>query len=154
MVRCMVDDFISRKVIENTMKEVVENMKEIVEKLKGYEETMAKEKGPFDLFGVFLRDDAPDKWDILVASDWIENNKEESFKYIVDMVQKGLSKEELMKLSRIVIINEKNPDLEELKRAIQRAMHVEHGIAEIKDSIFFGLPIRHAYLITSRRRRG
>ena len=150
MVRCMVDDFLSRCVVEKTMKEVVENMKEIVEKLKVCEETMAKKKGPFDLFGIFLRDDAPDKWDLLVAGDWIEKNKKESFKYIVDMVQKGLSKEELLKLSRIVLINEKNPDLE----AIQRAMHVEHGIAEIKDSIFFGLPIRHAYLITSRRRRG
>lgn len=150
MVRCMVDDFVSKKIAENTVREVIENMKEIVEKLKGYEETMAEEKGPFDLFGLFLREDAPGKWDLLIAADWVERNKEDSFNYIVGVVQKGLSKEELMKLSRIVMIDEKNPALE----AVQRVMHVEHGITEIKDSVFFGLPIKHAYLITSRRRKG
>jgi hypothetical protein len=44
------------------MKEMVEVEKEIeniVEKLKGYERAMAKKKGAFDLFGLFLRDEAP-----------------------------------------------------------------------------------------------
>ena len=123
-------------------------MKEIAEKLKSYEEIMAKEKGPFDLFALFLREDAPGKWDLVVASDWIEKNKEKSFKYIAGIVQKALSKEELLKLSRIVLIDKTNPALE----AMHRAMHVEHGIAEIRDSNFFGLQIKHAYLITSRGR--
>lgn len=131
------------------MNEVVENMKEIVEKLKGYEKTMAKEKGQFDLFGLFLRDDAPDKWDVLVAAEWIEKNKEESLKYIVDMVQKGFSKEEVMKLSRIVLINERSPVLEAIYRTIGGGRNIE-----IEDSNFFGLQIKHAYLITLRRRRG
>jgi len=30
-------------------------------------------------------------------------------------------------------------------------MHVKHGLAEISDSNFFGLAIKHAYLITSQR---
>lgn len=123
-------------------------MKEIAEKLKGYEVTMANEKGPFDLFALFLREDAPGKWDLVVAADWIEKNKEKSFKYIAGVVQKALTKEELLKLSRIVLIDGNNPALE----AMHRAMHVEHGIAEIQDSNFFGLQIKHAYLITSRRR--
>ena len=126
-------------------------MKEIVEKLKGYEEIMAKEKGRFYFFGLFLRDDAPDKWDLLVDADWIEKNKEESFKYIVDMVQKGLSKEELLKLSRIVLINEKNPDLEATYEAISKAIGGGRNI-EIKDSNFFGLQIKHAYVIALQRR--
>lgn len=130
------------------MKEVVENMKEIVEKLKSCEEIMAKEKGPFDLFGLFLRDDAPDKWDLLVAADWIDKNKEESFKYIIDMVQEGLSKEELLKLSRVVLINEGNPALEAMYKAIGGGRNIE-----IKDSNFFGLQIKHAYVITLRRRK-
>jgi hypothetical protein len=67
---------------------------------------------------------------------------------IAGIVQKTLSKEQLLKLSRIAIIDESNPALE----AFQRAMHVEHGIAEIQDSNFFGMQIKHLYLITSRRR--
>jgi hypothetical protein len=33
-------------------------------------------------------------------------------------------------------------------------MHVEHGLAEISDSNFFGLAIKHAYLITSKQNHG
>lgn len=123
-------------------------MKEIVEKLKQQEEIMAKEKGPFDLFALFLREDAPGKWDLVVAAEWIEKDKETAFKYIAGIVQKTLSKEQLLKLSRIAIVDESNQALE----AFHRAMHVEHGVAEIQDSNFFGLQIKHVYLITSRRR--
>jgi len=124
-------------------------MKEFAEKLKNSEVTMANEKGPFDLFALFLRDDAPGKWDLVVAADWIKNNKEESLKYIAGFVQKVLSKDEVLKLSRIVLIDEKNPALD----IMQRAIDIEHGIAEIQDSNFFGLQIKHAFLITSRRKK-
>jgi len=62
------------------------------------------------------------------------------------MVQKGLSKEELLKLSRIVLINERNPALEAMYKAISGRN------IEIKDSNFFGLQIKHAYLIALRKR--
>ena len=123
-------------------------MKEIVERLQRQEVIMAEEKGPFDLFALFLREDAPGKWDLVVAAEWIDKSKEASFKYIADIVQKALSKEELLKLSRIVLIDENNPALE----ALHKAMHVEHSIAEIQDSNFFGMQIKHVYLVTSRRR--
>lgn len=109
---------------------------------------MAEEKGPFDLFALFLREDAPGKWDLVVAAEWIEKNKQEALKYISDALKTKLSQSELIKLSRISIIDESNPAL----GALQSAMHVEHGMADIKDSNFFGLQIKHAYLITSKRR--
>ncbi len=36
---------------------------------------MAAEKGAFDLFALFLREDAPNKWDLLIAADWIDQDK-------------------------------------------------------------------------------
>lgn len=123
-------------------------MKETAEKLKHQEEIMANEKGPFDLFALFLREDAPGKWDLVVAAEWIEKDKQAALKYIAGILQRTLTTNELLKLSRIAIIDEGNPALE----AFQRAMHVEHGIAEIQDSNFFGLQIKHVYLITSKRR--
>jgi hypothetical protein len=134
------------------MKEMVEIEKEIeniVRKLKGYEKTMAEKKGPFDLFGLFLRDDAPGKWDLLVAAEWIEENKEGSLKYIVDMVQKGLSKEELMKLSRVVVVDEGNLGLDGLYRAVGSARDTK-----IYNSNFFGLQLKYVYLMTLRGKRG
>ena len=121
-------------------------MKEVAEKLKAKEQSMAEEKGPFALFALFLREDAPDKWDLVVAAEWINENKEIALKYIAKNIQDTLSQDELLSLSRIVIIDESNPAL----KAFHRAMQVEHTMAEIRDSNFFGLQIKHAYLITSK----
>ena len=123
-------------------------MKIIVEKIKQQERRMAQQKGPFDLFALFLREDAPDKWDLVVAAKWIEENKQEALKYISRALQESLTPSELLSLSRIAIIDERNSALE----AFQKAMHVEHGIYEIKDSNIFGMQIKHVYLITSKRR--
>lgn len=70
-----------------------------------------------------------------------------ALKSLAEEIQGWFSKEDLLNLSRIVIIDESNPAL----RALQQAIHVEHGSAEVKDSNFFGLPIKHAYIITSQR---
>lgn len=123
-------------------------MNDLVRKFRQLEVSMSNEKGPFDLFALFLRDNSPGKWDIVVAADWIVQNKDASLKYIAGIVQKNLSKEDLLKLSRIVIIDEDNPHLE----ALHDAINIEHGTTEVQNSTFFGLQIQHAYLITSRKR--
>ncbi|MEN6576526.1 MAG: hypothetical protein ABFD90_09300 [Phycisphaerales bacterium] len=122
-------------------------MKEIVEKLVQAEKEMAAEKGAFLLFAVFLREDAPDVWDLVVASPWIDGDKSASLRYISGKISSVLNSKELVKLSRVVLIEPDSPAL----AAFQRTVHVEHGTAEIKDSDFGGLRIKHAYLITSRR---
>ena len=123
-------------------------MKEIAEKLKIQEQIMATEKGPFDLFALFLREDAPGKWDLVVAAEWIEKDKSTALKYIASNVQQVLTSEELIQLSRIAIIDESNPALD----AFHKAVNIEHSIAEIQDSNFFGMQLKHVYLITSKRR--
>jgi hypothetical protein len=52
----------------------------------------------------------------------------------------------MLKLSRIVMIEQDNPALE----AIQRAIHIEHRAVEIQNSNFFGLEIKLGFIITSR----
>lgn len=122
-------------------------MKEIAEKLTQVERDLAEEKGQFLLFALFLREDAPNLWDLIVSASWIIKNKKQSIKYIFDRIKQELKVEELLKLSRIVVIEKDNLALE----ALQRNFHVEHGILEIQDSNFFGLQIKHGYIITSRR---
>lgn len=124
-------------------------MKEIVNKLMAIEKETSSVKGEYDLFALFLREDSSNKWDILVSANWINNNKEEALKYLAQKIQSSLTQNELLQISRIVIIEETNPALP----ALQQVASIEHGAAEIKDSNFFGLPIKHAFLITSRRRQ-
>lgn len=122
-------------------------MNQLVDKLRGIEDQVSKEKGDFLLFALFLREDAPDLWDLLVAAPWISKDKSKALHYLSSKLNGALTPEDVLKLSRIVIIESSNPALS----ALQQAINVEHGTAEIRDSNFFGLQIKHAFLITSRR---
>ncbi len=121
---------------------------EILEKLIKIERQVSLEKGDFDLFALFLREDSFEKWDVLVSAMWISADKGEALKYLASKVQNSLNQEELLRISGIIIIEESNPALP----ALQQAISIEHSSAEIKNSNFFGLQIKHAYLITSKKR--
>lgn len=121
-------------------------MKEQAVKLKQVENELSNTKGPFELFGLFLREDAPNKWDLLISADWARGKKKESINLIVQEIKKVLSNQEMLMLSRIVILDKDDAAM----KTIHSAMHVEHGLAEISDSNFYGMDIKHAYLITSQ----
>ena len=122
-------------------------MKQTIEKLASLEHDLASEKGEFSLFALFLREDADDKWDLLVSAPWLEANKRESLDYLVNQLRSRLDTQELLSLSRIVVLEKGNPVLE----AIHKRIKVRHGMVEVRDSISFGVPIKHAYIITSER---
>ena len=121
-------------------------MKELLEKLKKIEKETSAEKGNYDLFALFLREESPGKWDILVAAGWINGNNEEALKYLALKIQNSFTQNEFLKISRIVIIEENNPELP----GLQQDINIEHGSSEIKDATFFGLQIKHAIFITSK----
>ena len=122
-------------------------MKALVEKLRTLEREVAEEKGAFLLFALFLREDAPDVWDLLASAPWIEADKGAALRYLAKKLNAVASPEELTTLSRIVLIDQSNPAL----AAMQSSLNIEHGAAEVQSSNFFGLQIKHAYVITSRR---
>ena len=124
-------------------------MKDIVEKVTAIEKETSAERGEYDLFALFLREDSSNKWDILVSAKWISESKEDALKYLAQRIQKSFTSSELLQISKIVIIEKNNPALP----ALQQAISVEHGSAEIKDSNFFGLQIKHGFLITSKSRQ-
>lgn len=122
-------------------------MNDFVKHIQKVERSISSEKGEFNLFALFLRENSLDKWDLLIAAPWVERNKSDALKRISKEIQQNLTKKEMLKLSRLVIIDKSNPALS----AFQKAIDTEHGDAEIKDSNFFGLQIKHAHVITSRR---
>ena len=122
-------------------------MKQIIEKLASLERDIASEKGEFSLFALFLREDADDKWDLLASAPWLEANNRKSLDYLVNQLRARLDTQELLSLSMIVLLEKDNPVLE----AIHKEVRVRQGMAEVRDSISFGVPIKHAYIITSAR---
>lgn len=111
-------------------------------------EEINTERGDLSLFALVLREDAADKWDVLAAAPWMEVDRGSALKYLAEKLTRRLKKQELLDLSRIVVLEEGNPALE----AFLRAMHVDQGsAAEVESSNFFGLPIKHALIFQAKR---
>jgi hypothetical protein len=120
-------------------------MRELAEKLGRLERTLSEEEGPFDLFALFLREDAPDVWDLVVAAKWIDADEPAALAAISRRVSASLRPDEITKISRVVVVERTDPAL----KAITSAMSVDHGLAEVANNTFFGLAIRHAFIITA-----
>ena len=121
-------------------------MKELFGKLKRLEEEISSEKGGFILFGIFLREDAPGKYDLLVSAPWMEAEQKQSLEYLARKVSSKLNRDELLSLSRIVVLERSNPAL----KAILKSIHVKQGNVELqKKSNFGGVQISYACISTS-----
>ena len=121
--------------------------KETREKLALLEREVSDEKGEFSLFGLFLREDAQDedKWDLLVSALWLDDDKKEGLTYLANEIQERLEPNEILTISRIVVLERGDPILE----AIHKAVNVKHGEVEVKDSNFSGVQITQACISTS-----
>lgn len=121
-------------------------MKTMIDKLVRLEMLLAKEKGPFDLFALLLREDGYDKWDLVASALWIEKDYNSALGYVTKKLHSTLNTDELLKISKIVLIDE----FDERVRYIQKAVKVEHHAVELREHNFFGLRIELAYVITSK----
>src|SRR5262245_66342917 len=75
----------------------------LIHKLEEIEAELAREKGPFMLFGLFLPEEGLDRWDLVLAAPWLEldgPNRDLIFRWL----QERLSKEEIVLLSRVVTL--------------------------------------------------
>ena len=81
----------------------------------------------------------------MVSAQWIDANKQQALKLIIEQLTTQLNKDELMSLSRVVVIKQDNEGLD----AINQLMPVEKEMAEIHDKNFFGLDIKQAFFISS-----
>ena len=120
---------------------------EFTDKFAELESHIAEEKGDFALFALFMREDAPDRWDLIVAAPWAGADKQSAVNYLIGQIKSRLGEQGLPSLARIVVIDPEDAAVQALNRAIQ----IEHGRVEVRDSNFFGLPVKHAYIITSKR---
>ena len=121
-------------------------MREIAEKLRGLELALSEERGPFKLFALFLREDAPDVWDLVVAADWIEIHQPKALAEISKRVRSYLRPDEITKISRVVIVDGTNPAV----KAVASAIATTQGLPEITNGSFFGLAIKHAFILTAQ----
>ena len=111
------------------------------------ESTIARDKGPFEFFALFQREDVPDRWDLVASAPWISSDQDSALKYFISRIQTDLGSDGLTALSRIVFADPGDPAVSN----ISRGLSVEHGPVEVRNSTFSGVPVRHAFIITSKR---
>lgn len=118
----------------------------IVERFGRLESQIAQEKGDFALFALFMREGAPNRWDLIVSAPWAAD-EQQTVRYFVEQIKMRLGEQELVGLSRIVVVDPEKDAVKDLNHSIQ----VEHGNVEVRDSDIFGLTIKRAHFITSKR---
>ena len=118
----------------------------LLNKLVSLELALSKERGEFELFGIFMRTESQGKWDLIVAGPWLHSYERASLQAVVDAMQKTLTPAELLEFSRVVVLDKGNPFLENLLRQFA----TEHKPLEAKNLSLLGLSFRRVCIITAR----
>ena len=84
-------------------------MQTLIEKFELVAEDLEKEYGELTLFGLFLREDSFEKWDVIVSAPWLLPDSQESYNMITTEIHKFIKNGNLVKLSRIAILSVDNP---------------------------------------------
>lgn len=116
-------------------------------KLKKAMREIAAQKGPFTLFGLFRRADAPGKWDLVVAAPWLEQGKLRSLSEFTRLLAASLGESSLKEFARIVTLNSNDPAL----LAVTKTFPVEDGEVRVQRSNLFGLDIEDAIIFRAKR---
>lgn len=122
-------------------------MKDMVDSLVRMEKKTSKSKGNYTLFALVLREDSPDVWDLVVSAPWIWTNRWKALKFLAGEMNKVLNPEDILKISKIVPMRKESP----FEHAIHSMLAIEHAPAELKNCFINGIPVRHAFVITSRK---
>lgn len=124
--------------------------KQLRDKLHAIEGEVSQQWGDMSLFALFLREDAPNRWDLVVAAPWVRDNRSEVMKSIAKLLREKLLPNEIVLLSRIVLLESTDPGVIRMNRLIQ-VLH-EKPVA-VEGNTVFGLPIASGYVVTSQRLR-
>jgi len=124
----------------------------ICDKMGALEKEISSEKGDFSLFGLFRREDAGNKWDLIVSSPWLQTDTKRGLDYLADKVRAKLSEKELLSMSRIVVLEAGNPVVDAVRKSVQDTRHeqdIRHEKVELENQDFAGVRVAYACISTS-----
>lgn len=117
-------------------------MKDFVSKIGSLTNTIIEEKGELYFFALALREEAS-VWDLLVAAEWIDQDRNGSLKYLVDKVQRVLTKQELLELSAIILLQSEYYNNQSIMKSPNPTSWEENNID------LYGLAVKQAYIFVS-----
>jgi hypothetical protein len=117
-----------------------------IKKYEDIKNRIQKERGDLDFFGLILREDAPNVWDLVVSAPWAEADKWSALKYLADVLKAELEPTELLQLSRAVILEKGSPVFKALVSAPRPS---GNSITELHHSSAGDIHFRHAYILAA-----
>ena len=121
-------------------------MSTTIEKLSSIEQRISSKKDRFRLFALFLREDAPNRWDLVVSAPWLDENEQKGLNYLVKQIKLDLTTQEFVWLSRIIVAREGSAILEAMKQ-------VEGSHLVLQNVQLPGILVKEAYIISSHPKR-
>jgi hypothetical protein len=136
-------------------------MKGLIEKLADVCARIISEQGGVYVFALLLREEAPDRWDLVLSAPWADASRKESYDYIADRLRESLSSSDLVRLSRIVVVPPESPVVQSaialmkmtstgrsagFGRGSAESAKIAAGATEFVDRDFGGMPIRRAFV--------
>ncbi len=107
-------------------------------------------KGPFTFFALFLREESPGLWDLVVSAPWLhEGSKLAVLDELAKELADALGKQALMSFSRIVTLEQDSRTLQ----AILDEVGTVRRPTKMSGRDLFGLSIGEAYIMKARRPR-
>lgn len=114
--------------------------------LQQVEANLTEQNGPFTFFALLLRDESPDRWDLVVAAPWMGDRLMTTIRTVSQEVSAVFPLELAVRLSRIAPVDPNDPGLREFARSYP----VEHGWREIRNETFLGQRIVEGYIVTAQ----
>jgi hypothetical protein len=122
-------------------------MKIDIEKLRQLMHDLSREKGEFSFFALFLREDAPNVWDLVVSSPWLKARDLKTLGEFVERLIAAIGKEQVLSISRVVALDADDPAFDDV------TVSLEDGLIEIRDADFFGMRMTRGYILRSKPRQ-
>ncbi|TNE44130.1 MAG: hypothetical protein EP343_30730 [Deltaproteobacteria bacterium] len=97
----------------------------LFENISRLEREMSEAHGDFSLFVLFLTPEVHNRWDVVVSAPWLEPGHV-GMKSVADKLMASLSKQDLIKVNRIAVIEEDNPIVEEMTQRYNMKHECHH----------------------------
>src|SRR5687768_8755369 len=85
-------------------------MSDLFGKLSDIRKDIARERGPFRLFGLFRHEDqAHNSWDLAVSAPWLPDSDLDALRLVTIPLQNRLDTVDLLRISTVVVLSSDEP---------------------------------------------
>ena len=104
---------------------------------------LLQSRGDLRLFALVLREGSAGLWDVVVSAPWADTNLDEALRYVSSVVASTVDPNELLRVSRVVILEEGNPVLSAFLDAAASSS------GELRDRDLGGIEARQVFILHS-----